>query len=154
MSKYLAEQLCEFYAKSLDVPCVVLRLFNVYGPGQKPEFLIPTLIENVKKGQVVELRSPKSVRDYVYIDDVLALFDRCLESDLKNNFTVLNVASGQGYSVLEVVNAIKLVSGRDVEVVSNQSAVGDTFTADISKVKSVLGWEPKISFEKGLGKIL
>lgn len=154
MSKYLAEQLCEFYARSFSVSCAVIRLFNVYGRGQKREFLLPTIIENVKKGTVVELRSPKSVRDYIYIDDVSALFERCIESNLPENFYLFNAGSGQGYSVMDVVNSIKSISGRNIQIKASTDAPGDIFTADISKIKKVLGWEPQISFENGLKKML
>ncbi|OHA20066.1 MAG: hypothetical protein A2836_02515 [Candidatus Taylorbacteria bacterium RIFCSPHIGHO2_01_FULL_45_63] len=152
LSKYLAEQLSEFYAKSLGVPSVVLRLFNVYGPGQKPEFLIPTLVHNVAKGETVNLRSPKSVRDYIFIDDVLSLVELCVSRDLENPFNVFNVASGKGYSVKEVADLIMSVSGKSVPLILDEKASANVFTANIDNVKKVFGWEPWVGFKDGLKK--
>ncbi|MDP2593293.1 MAG: GDP-mannose 4,6-dehydratase [bacterium] len=154
LSKYLAEQLCEFYAKYLEIPCVVLRLFNVYGAGQRGEFLLPTLVQNIQKGQTIELRSPKSVRDFIYIDDVLSAFELCVEKNFEAKFNLFNIGSGKGYSVEEVVGIIKSVSGKDAAVKSDETAEGDVSTADISKAKKFLGWGPKVSFEEGIRKML
>ena len=154
LSKYLAEQLSELYAKTLGVPSIVLRLFNVYGPGQKPEFLIPTLIQNVAKGETVNLRSPKSVRDYIFIDDVLSLVELCVSRDLADSFNVFNIASGKGYSVKEVADLIMSVSGKSVPLVLDEKASANVFTANIDNVKKVFGWEPKHSLTEGLRKTI
>ncbi len=63
-SKFMAEQLCAAYARDFGVPVTALRIFNAYGPGQRGDFLIPTVIEGVRRGALL-LRDPQPRRDFV-----------------------------------------------------------------------------------------
>src|SRR5262249_59357336 len=73
LSKLLAERICEFYARFYEVPVVTLRLFNVYGPGQDPSFLIPFILEQILDPRQPEVRVQdlKPSRDYVYVSDAI-----------------------------------------------------------------------------------
>src|SRR6202011_2766469 len=77
-SKLLAEQITRFYQESFGVPVTIVRPFNLYGPGQSEDFLIPTLIRQAlaqdSNAIVVADLTPK--RDYIYIDDVVDLLVR------------------------------------------------------------------------------
>jgi UDP-glucose 4-epimerase len=65
----MAEQLCAAYARDFAVSVTALRIFNPYGPGQRADFLLPTIIEGVRRGTSV-LRDPVPRRDFVHVDDV------------------------------------------------------------------------------------
>lgn len=70
-SKYMAEELCEFFCEYYAMDISVLRLFNVYGPGQSEKFLIPFIIkQTLGNEEAITLQDLTPKRDYVYIDDI------------------------------------------------------------------------------------
>ena len=110
LSKHLAEQLCKFSVLSDQVTNVTtLRLFNVYGPGQRPEFLIPTVLDQVARGGIVEVSDLKPRRDYIYIDDVVSAIMSAMS--LGRGYNALNIGSGVSLSVEEVVETIQRLAG-------------------------------------------
>jgi nucleoside-diphosphate-sugar epimerase len=151
-SKYIAEQVCEFYARVFGVNVNVLRLFNVYGPGQRSNFLIPRLLEQIKgERDFIEVMALLPKRDYIYLDDVC---EAIRLSMLKcNGYNVYNVGSGISYSVGEVINILQKLAGTNKTVkslnrVRNEEI--DDVIADISKIEDKLNWKPATTFENGL----
>ncbi|MBW0434144.1 NAD(P)-dependent oxidoreductase [Leptospira yasudae] len=155
LSKSLAEQLCEFYSKFKGMNVSILRLFNVYGPGQKENFLIPSIIEQVKKKTNVAVLDLKPKRDYVYLDDVLDSIQLSLSS--KDGLNIYNIGSGISYSVGEVITIIQEIAGTNLPVLSGfqerKEEILDV-VADITKAKRDLNWSPKWSFQSGIEQIL
>jgi GDP-4-dehydro-6-deoxy-D-mannose reductase len=74
LSKFLAEQACVFYAAEWQVPVTVLRPFNMYGPGQRGEFLVPSILAQVRHGREIRVKALGPRRDFVFLDDVVAAF--------------------------------------------------------------------------------
>lgn len=150
-SKIMGEQLCESYNRDFGLSVMVFRPFNIYGLGQHPSFLLPTIIEQVKTGKVV-LKDPRPKRDFVFIDDVISAYVKAVDYK-ESKFEVFNIGSGKSYSVKETVE--KIVStfnpSADIEFTNETrpNEVLDT-VADITKIKKLLGWEPKTNFEDGL----
>jgi len=154
-SKLLAEQALMHSAKLFNVECNVLRLFNVFGSDQSPHFLIPSLIDQVKKLEKIYVKSLNPKRDYIHVDDVV---DAIIAATLKfNGFQAYNVASGVSYSVQEIINILFKLSEINLPIISENierpNEVFDT-RADIKKIKKELNWEPKISLEDALKKML
>jgi GDP-4-dehydro-6-deoxy-D-mannose reductase len=154
-SKFMAEQILKDYYRHFGLETNVLRLFNVYGKGQRSDFLIPMLIEQYNKSSVMQVRDLHPKRDYVHIDDVTAAIMKAAQ--LFNGFQVYNVASGQSYSVADVIRLIAEAGGREVEIRSENiiraNEVNDT-RADISKISEKLNWAPQVSFEEGIRSLL
>ena len=150
-SKLNCEDLCKGYCEDFNIPTVVLRLFNVYGPGQAQFFLIPTVISQLLS-HAIALNDPRPKRDYVYISDVVRALQLSIDFQT-SKFEVFNIGSGVSYQVPEVVNLILKISGAECDVIYKNSGrkndVMDT-VADISKAKRLLKWEPKVPFEEGL----
>ena len=71
VSKLIAENICFQQSEQYDIPCAVMRIFNVYGPGQRSTFLIPYVLECLLEKRILSLRMPEAQRDFVYIDDVV-----------------------------------------------------------------------------------
>jgi len=150
-SKLICEELCEAYSEDFDIPIVILRLFNVYGPGQSRLFLISRIISQLSTDNItVNDGAPK--RDFVHISDVV----RCLQCsiDFKDSrFEVFNIGSGISYKVSEVIGLILKISGAKCNIVytneSRKSDIANT-VADISKAEKLLKWEPRVMFEEGL----
>lgn len=151
-SKVLCESLCEFYHKSFGLNITVLRPFNIFGTGQSPQFLIPTIInqildQNVREISVKDL-SPK--RDYLYVDDLIDAM--CLTVGNKG-YRVYNVGSGNSMSVEEVILSIQNITGIYKPYTSlNLRRINevDNIVADISRIKRELNWKPQYSWDRAI----
>lgn len=157
-SKIMAESLCEFYSVNYGVKVTVLRPFNVFGPGQGGNFLIPSIIAKLfdKKVKAIEVEDLSPRRDYLYIDDLIEVL--ALTINMKKDHSVIyNAGSGISMSVEEILNIILKASGIKKPIVSKnrrrKNEVMDV-VADISKIKKELGWKPKITFSEGIKIVL
>ena len=150
-SKVIAEELCTSYSQDFGLSTCILRIFNMYGPRQNPHFLIPTIIDGVLNERLC-LDSSWPKRDYVYVLDVVAAIERCLNSEWCG-IRMYNVGSGVSYSVAEVVDLVKEILKTDVDVVyrdlHRNSEVANV-VADISKIGRELSWSPRFDLETGL----
>jgi GDP-4-dehydro-6-deoxy-D-mannose reductase len=155
LSKRLAEELCEFASAHQDVSTTILRLFNIYGPGQRREFLIPTILDQIRTGQEIKLKDLSPRRDYVFLNDVVTALQ--LAASGKAGHAIINIGSGRSYAVAEIVEVMQRVAGTKLPVISeNQQRVQEIndVVADITYAKSLLGWEPKWAFVDGIGALL
>lgn len=154
MSKWLAERLCEITTLAHDLTVVILRLFNVYGPKQHHSFLIPDLLDALQSGRPIELRMPSAIRDFVYVDDVVeAVFLACMIS--QRGLHIINIGSGEGHCVSDVVRKAEHVFGRAVlvERAHPHLAEATIVIADIHRAWELLKWRPRYTLDEGLQMI-
>lgn len=155
LSKLMAEQAVEFAADYRGVRASVLRLFNVFGPGQRQEFLIPSILRQVRQEKAIQVMSLTPRRDYVFIDDVVDAFIRAARAE--HGFSRFNIASGVSLSVAEVCGAIQDVAGTSwplrCEGIDRPEEIPDT-RASIDHARDVLGWQPRISFHEGIRRMV
>jgi len=154
-SKFMAEQLCAAYARDFGVPVTALRIFNAYGPGQRGDFLIPTVIEGVRRGALL-LRDPQPRRDFVHVGDIAEAVLAALRLQ-GSGFAAFNIGSGSSIAVWELVSLAVRVSGHPVDVsYTSKSRRGeiDDVVADVSKAARLLGWTPRITLEEGIRRLL
>lgn len=153
-SKILGEELCRSYNTDFGVKCIILRFFNIYGPGQKKNFLIPTIITQLRNGKI-KLRDPQPKRDYIHISDAIAAYIKA--GEFNGDFDVFNIGYGKSYSVKEIVDKIVYLYGKDVRIKYSgerrKNEIMDT-VADIKKAKEKLSWIPRIEIDDGLNNIL
>ncbi|MCQ1774923.1 NAD(P)-dependent oxidoreductase [Neorhizobium galegae] len=151
VSKRFAEQLCEFAAIHEDVPVTALRIFNVYGPGQRPEFLIPMLISQISSRSSVNVMDLTPRRDFVYIDDVVDAFIAALQAP--DGYNCLNIGSGISLSVQDIIDVIQEVCGTSLPVSSSCAARRNEILdvrADIGCAEKMIAWRPKWDFSAGI----
>lgn len=156
LTKRLAEEACEFYAAAYGMKVTTIRPFNVYGIGQGANFLIPLIIEQALTGSQIVVKDLLPKRDYVYLDDLTRALLATLDTNTEN-YNVINIGSGTSLSVKEVIDVVQDVAGTSKEIVSdNQVRANELMDviADISKAKTILGWEPEYSFRDGIEKII
>jgi nucleoside-diphosphate-sugar epimerase len=155
LSKYLSEQLCEFYAENFNLNISVSRPFNIYGSGQSEKFLIPKIIQDaIKKGEV-NLGSLTPKRDYIHVDDVCRAIIKIAQKSKK--FSVYNIGSGKSISGHELVKMILSILGKDINVKSSSEERKNEILnveADISRIVSEIGWSPEYNLEEGLRKTI
>ncbi len=153
-SKYLSEELCKGYHRDFDIDITSFRLFNIYGPKQEGQFLIPEILEKIKLGKL-SLKDPRPKRDYIHIQDVVDAVIVAINKSL-SGFNVFNLGTGHSYSVEDLVNMIYESSPIKFEVeFTHEYRKGEVLDsiADITKIKEKLGWEPALSLNQGIASL-
>jgi UDP-glucose 4-epimerase len=139
------------YTASYGVRCVCLRLTNVYGPGmQAKDSIVARLMRAIRLGRTFEIYGDgRQVRDYVHVSDVIAAMR--LASVQEDWQGPVVIGSGRSMSVLEVVDAVREVTGASFEVRHGPARPGEmpAVIVDPSRAKSS-GWSPQFDFETGL----
>ena len=116
LSKHLAEQICEFYATYWNIPITVIRPFNVFGPGQRSEFLIPKIINQIRNNSEVRVMDLEPKRDYIYVEDLVDALIKAIKID--DGYNIFNIGSGKSYSVGEIIRIIQEKAGTNLPVQS------------------------------------
>ncbi|MTI85042.1 MAG: NAD(P)-dependent oxidoreductase [Firmicutes bacterium] len=155
VSKAAASLYCQSRALEKSLPVITLRLFSPYGPWDDPRRLIPYVIKSLFRGESPKLSTPDSVRDYIYIDDVLDIFLKVIKIP-KPEGKIFNVGSGVQHSIGEVVSMLTEIIGDGIKPmwgrVNSQRPEPVTWVADINKAQKELGWVPSTSLGNGLSK--
>jgi UDP-glucose 4-epimerase len=161
VSPYGASKLAaEYYVHALGrlhgVDTVVLRYFNVFGPGQDPasEYaaVVPRFATAVLEGRQPTVNGSGEIsRDFVYVDNVVQANLLAARPSSPSGLTC-NIASGTRSSLLELLNSINEAAGRRVEPVFGPARDGDIphSYADISVARQTLGYEVSVPFREGI----
>ena len=150
-----ADRLVYSYIVSHNIPGVIVRPFNNYGPKQHLEKVIPRFITSCILGEPLTIHGDGSVtRDWVYAEDTAKAVDLAIHAPIeKVKGEVFNVGTGQSLSVLEIAH--KVIKAFDLDV-SNLSFMPDRYgqvqkhIASCEKAKELLRFVPEVSFENGL----
>ena len=134
----------------------VLRLFNVYGHGQSPEYagVITQFKEKMNNNSPLTIYGDGSaVRDFVHIDDVTDAIILCMKSSKNSTY---NIASGTSTSISDLAKIMITLSNKEIQILHKPSRPGDILysAADITLAKTNLGFAPKISLKNGLEQFL
>jgi len=164
-SKLIIEEILLDYAKAHDVSYASLRYFNAAGADPECEtgenhkvetHLIPLLIETALGvrpsldvyGTDYPTEDGSAVRDYIHVCDLASVHLKALEYIFTHNKCIqINVGTGRGYSVLEIINAAKKLINPDFKINYAERREGDppVLVAENSKVKELLNWTPEYS---------
>jgi UDP-glucose 4-epimerase len=134
---------------------VWMRLFYVFGPGQRSNSLIPSLVSAARQRQPSPIRNPFNANDFVYVDDVATAIKTAAIQNIESG--IYNIASGYLYKVSDIWQLVnkKFANETAFQVTQNgnkdnsfASAVG--CFADIKKAKQLLNWAPKWTVEDGI----
>jgi len=155
LSKFLAEGACAFYTSTLDVPVSVIRLANIFGPGQRPEFLIPSIIDQVRRCQDIRVKTLSPRRDFLFLDDAVSALIHAMARP--SGLRVINIGSGISHSVREVADIIQAAAGTRLPVVSDEELRPNEITevsVDITRAREWLRWTPCHSLAEGIARML
>jgi UDP-glucose 4-epimerase len=148
-SKLATEHLLQDYRTHTGLPVAILRLSQVFGPGDTSAKAIPNFIRAALRGEPLPVQGDGSdVRDYVYVDDVVAAILQALEQRANG---VFNIACGEGHSIREVVTTI-LRAGNFPAQPQWQlpRRPPSRFVFDIARARERLGYVPRVTLEEGL----
>jgi dTDP-glucose 4,6-dehydratase len=154
-SKASADHLAESYARSFELPVVIVRPFNTFGPRQSTRAVIPTIIIQALRHGVVEIGSSLPARDFNYVKDVVHGF-MLAGSAAGVNGQVFNLGTGEERSIKEVIDRISAIIGTELLVRENADRMRPAASevhrliADASKARRQLCWSPLHSFRQAL----
>lgn len=153
LTKYLGEQLVLHWAQVYKLPAISLRLFNVFGPRSRTTGVYGAvfgvfLAQKLHQKPYTVVGDGLQTRDFTYVEDVADAFYTAAQSNLTNEF--MNVGSSGHYSVKKLVELL----GGPITYIPKRPGEPDCTFADVSKIKDLLGWRAKVSFEEGVSRIL
>jgi NAD dependent epimerase/dehydratase len=158
-TKIAADQLALSYWASFELPVVVVRPFNTFGPGQSARAVIPTLITQALSRDIVEIGSLTPTRDFLYVADTAAGMARgATASGVEGQ--VFNLGTGTEISIGRLAEQIFELVGASPPVVEAAERLRppgsevERLVADASKARELLGWEPAVPFEEGLQRTI
>ncbi|MGB9081046.1 MAG: NAD(P)-dependent oxidoreductase [Desulfuromonadaceae bacterium] len=152
VAKCAATMFCRSEALLKGLPIVTLRLFSPYGPWDDQRRLIPYVIRALTAGVSPRLSTPRSVRDYIHIDDVLDLYGTVTDAAVVPG-EVYNAGSGRQHTIGEVAGILHRIIGGPEPLWGEEQPhrpEPEMWVADISKTAAGFGWRPSTGIEEGL----
>lgn len=129
------------------------RVFYPYGVGEHPARLCTSLIQKIRRGEKLALKTPHSTKDYIYIDDLAAAILMTVEKKIQGT---INWGTGRGISVRQIADAVATTMGRPELVAEISPPETDPLryvVADATRLHA-LGWQPAYTFPDGLKKLM
>jgi len=154
-----ADRLVYSYWATYDIPAIIVRPFNNYGPRQHLEKAIPRFITSVILNENPRVHGDGSAaRDFVFVEDLCKAIDLIMHADLsKVKGEVFNVASGIHRSIYSVARDVVRLMGKDesiIEFVGDRPGQVFRHTGDNQKIGKALGWTPDVGWEEGLARTI
>jgi nucleoside-diphosphate-sugar epimerase len=135
-----------------DFPCLILRIFLTYGPGQNKQRFIPQIIDGCLNNLKFPVSPGEQIRDFCFIDDIVEAIFLSLFSDYKNA-DIFNLASGVPVMIKDVVYKICNIIGKgdpQFGKIQYRQSENMILYADINKSNIQLNWSPRINLDEGL----
>ena len=157
-SKRLGETIVNIFVKKFGVDGRVVRIFNTYGSRMNPkdERAIVNFIHQALKNKPITIYGDGSyTRSFCYISDLVGGLVKTMET-VGTEGKVFNLGNPDERTILEAAKLIKRLTGSKSQIVFEEVIEGDVERRcpDITKAKEVLGWQPVVSFEEGLKKMI
>lgn len=147
---------CQMMARKFNFPVAIVRPFAVYGYFEEKERLIPTIIKSCLKNKNIELSRPNSVRDFIFIDDLISGYLAIIKNIEKIKGHIFNLGSGRQYKIKDVAELIKNITQSKSKTIYGKIKIAQTepknWAANIFKAKKMLKWQIKYNLEQGLKK--
>ncbi|MEO0135994.1 MAG: GDP-mannose 4,6-dehydratase [candidate division WOR-3 bacterium] len=161
VSKYAGELICREYSGN-NIEVMILRPFNHTGPGQTPDFVLPSIarqiaeIERGKKIPLIEVGNIEVKREFMNVLDVVGAYKLAIEKFVPNE--IFNISSGRSYALGTVIELFKKFARVDFEVKVDPTRIRKTdimvLEGNGEKFAKLTGWSPKIPLEKTVEDLL
>ncbi len=153
--KNAARGVVQKFADQNNVSLAWGRIFFLWGPGEHPSRLVPSILNPLLAGLPASCRSGTHVRDLLHVEDVAGAFVALLQSDVRGT---VNVASGEPASLGDVARRLAALAGRpDLLTVESQPFTPENperIVADVRRLKVEVGWSPRHSLARGLASVV
>jgi len=155
-SKAAADLLIKSYIRTHQLPAIIIRPSNNYGPWQYPEKFIPVIIYKANKNEKIPVYGQgQNIREWLYVEDccngILEIFEKGKIGE------VYNLGSGEERKNIEIVKTILQIINKPeslIEFVTDRPGHDFRYSLATNKVKSDIAWKPSYSFEKGIQKTI
>lgn len=155
MTKLMIEKYLQMFGCVDDLNYMIFRVSNPYGPGQlfrKGQGLIPAVLQRHREGKpIIIIGDGSAERDFIYIDDLVDAVEAALGHDSVRK-AILNIGSGQGASVLEVIDTLERELG--IEFIREYAPARNTDVSrsilQIDRAKALLDWAPQTTLPEGI----
>jgi NAD dependent epimerase/dehydratase len=155
-TKIGADVIADSFYRSFDLPVVIARPFNTYGPRQSARAVIPTIITQLLNGnENILLGSLHPTRDFTFVSDIVEAFIKIAECDETIGKT-FNIGSGFEISIGELTKRIAKLINKDNDIILDEKRIRpqksevQRLWADSTLAQKTFGWRPKVSIEEGL----
>lgn len=157
-SKKLAEEkIISYSKKNPTFKFVILRLFNIYGYDDNIPHFIPEIIKKIKNSLKISVGNLETIRDYIYIDDIIDAIFLIMKKNENCNNQIYNLGTGIGTSGIEVVKLIAYFFKKGLLIKQDKKLLRKVdrskLVADIRKFSKKYNWSPKYNIKKGLKKL-
>jgi dTDP-glucose 4,6-dehydratase len=153
VSKLAGERVVFTMHKEHNLPAVIIRPFNSFGPNITQPYIIPEIITQILKGDVVKLGNLAAKRDFTYVSDTARAIILSLVTDGIIG-QVINVGSQKSYSIKELVELISEIIDKNVTIEMETSRFRpydvDVLICNYERASRLLNWKPEISIREGL----
>jgi dTDP-glucose 4,6-dehydratase len=154
-----ADRLVYSYWATYELPFIIVRPFNNYGPYQHLEKAVPRFITSCILQELIRVHGDgRAARDFIFVEDTCRAIDKVMHADIyKVRGEVFNIASEQHRSILSIAqDVVKMMSSDESVIRFVGDRPGQVFrhTGDISKIRRILGWQPEVSWENGLERTI
>lgn len=158
-AKVGADRLVYSYVKTYDIPAVIVRPFNNYGPRQHLEKAIPRFITSLILNEKIRVHGKgEASRDWIHVEDTCEGLDAIINAPLeKVKGHAFNLGTGRTVSINNIASKIVHSMHKNLDCITyseDRPGQVDCHIADNTKMKRVLGWSPKIDLESGLEKTI
>lgn len=156
-SKLIGEILCRGYYEDYGIDIDIIRPFNLYGEGQDPRFVIPSILtQYFSDSRTISVDNLKPKRDYLYIKDFIELLRKiCMKKN--PGVRVMNAGSGVSHSVKDIIDTLSTIAPKPKKIVDKRKIrkgeIMET-VADISFAKKELHWHPNYTLSNGLEEMV
>ena len=152
-----ADRLVWSYFTTYDIPAVIIRPFNNYGPRQHLEKVVPRFISSVLLGEPLTVHGDgTAARDFVFVEDNCRAIEAALTAPLATvKGKIFNVGSGVHRSILEIArDVLRVMGGSESQIKMIGDRPGQVFrhTADFNAIQATLGWKPEVEWLDGLAR--
>jgi len=157
VSKLAGERVIFTIHKEHNLPAVIIRPFNSFGPNITQPYIIPEIIRQMEKNDVIKLGNLNAKRDLTYVTDtargiILSLVKEGIVGE------VINIGSQRSYSIKELVSLISEIMGKEISLEVDPLRFRpydvDTLICDYERATKLLGWKPEVTVKEGLEKTI
>lgn len=155
-TKLAGEHLCGNYSHLFGLKVVCLRFFTVYGPGQRPDLAIHKFTDAIHKGKPIPQYGDGSTRrDYTYVDDIIQGVMGAMSYE-GATFDIFNLGENQTITLADLILEIEKALGKKAVIERLPEQQGDMplTSADITKARKLLGYNPKTKIAEGIPKFV
>ena len=153
-SKAGGDLMCRAFWATYNTPVIVTHSCNFYGPNHYPEKLIPLAITNLLEGKKVPVYGDgKQIREWIYTEDHCSAVDTILHKGVEGE--IYNIGTERELMNLDTIKTILNALNMDesyMEFIKDRPAHDRRYSLDTSKLRTELGWSPKVEFEDGIKK--